>query len=171
MQRKVARQREDWWHKETSKIVSGNSLIAGEKLQVKGMTRKAKKGKRKAQKSGLNRSILETGFSTISDMLKYKAAEAGGFYIESPTPTLKPSQRCAKCWELTPKTLADRTHICQHCGHTEDRDVNAAQVNLIWARGLERASLDAEPSSSTSGISLKQLGAMKRQKLLAQRSS
>lgn len=165
LQRKVARQREDWQHKVTSNIVSSNSLIAGEQLSVKNMTRKAKKGsKRKAQKAGLNRSMLEVGFSTISKMFAYKLAEAGGFYLESPTRQLKPSQRCAKCWELTPKTLADRVHICQHCGHEEDRDVNAAQVNLIWARGQELSSLGAESPSSTSRGSMKQLGALKRQK-------
>ena len=95
LQRKVTRQREDWLHKTTSNIVSGNSLVAGEKLNVKGMTRKAKKGKRKAQKSGLNRSILDVGFGMIGQMLEYKLAEAGGFYVESPTQTLKPTQRCA----------------------------------------------------------------------------
>jgi putative transposase len=168
LQRKVTRQREDWLHKVTSDIVSGNSLVAGEQLNVKNMTRKAKKGsKRKAQKTGLNRSILEVGFGMIGKMLEYKSAEAGGFYLESPTRQIKPSQRCAKCWELTPKTLSDRVHICSNskCGHTEDRDVNAAQVNLIWARGQELASLDVESPSSTSGVSLKQLGAKKRQKL------
>lgn len=168
LQRKVTRQREDWQHKVTSNIVSGNSLIAGEQLSVKNMTRKAKKGsKRKAQKAGLNRSMLEVGFSTISKMLAYKSDEASGFYLESPTRQLKPSQRCAKCWELTPKTLADRVHICQHCGYQEDRDVNAAQVNLIWARGQELSSLGAESPSSTSRGSMKQLGALKRQKLQA----
>lgn len=170
LQRKVTRQREDWLHKVTSDIVSGNSLVAGEQLSIKNMTRKAKKGsKRKAQKTGLNRSILEVGFGLIGKMLEYKSAEAGGFYLESPTRQLKPSQRCAKCWELTPKTLSDRVHICSNpkCGHTEDRDVNAAQVNLIWARGQELASLDVESPSSTSGVSLKQLGAKKRQKLQA----
>jgi putative transposase len=151
-QRKVARQREDWLHKTTSDIVSSNSLVAGEQLNVKGMTAKVKKKKRKAQKAGLNRSILDVGFGMIGGMLEYKLAEAGGFYVESPTQTLKPTQRCAKCWELTPKTLADRTHICSNpnCNHTEDRDVNAAQVNLIWARGQELSSLDAESPSSTS---------------------
>jgi putative transposase len=168
-ERKVTRQREDWLHKTTSNIVSSNSLVAGEKLNVKGMTAKAKKGKRKAQKAGLNRSILEVGFSTIGKMFEYKLAEAGGFYVESPTRELKPSQRCAKCWELTRKTLADRVHNCQHCGHTEDRDINAAQVNLIWAKGLGTSLLDAEPSSSTAKTrkpagSMRQLGAKKRQK-------
>jgi putative transposase len=170
-QSKVARQRENWLHQLTSNIVSGHSLVAGEQLNVKGMTAKAKKGsQRKAQKTGLNRSILEVGFGAMGTMLRYKLAEAGGFYVESPTQKLKPSQRCAKCWELTPKTLADRVHVCQHCGHTEDRDVNAAQVNLTWARGQELSSLDAESPSSTPCGSMRQLGMKKRQKLLAQRS-
>ncbi|WP_448596927.1 hypothetical protein [Thermoleptolyngbya sp.] len=40
-----------------------------------------------------------------------------------------------------------------------------AQINERWARGLERASLDVEPLSSTSCGSMKQLGAKKRRKL------
>ncbi|MEQ8381995.1 MAG: transposase, partial [Coleofasciculus sp. A1-SPW-01] len=172
LQGKISRQREDWLHKTTSEIVSGNSLIGGEQLNVKGMTRKANKGKRKKQKAGLNRSILDVGFGIVGDLLSYKSAEAGGFYVESPTRTLKPTQRCAKCWELTPKTLSDRVHICSNpdCKHVEDRDVNAAQVNEIWARGLERTSLDAELPSSTDCGSMKQLGAQKRQKQRLQRS-
>lgn len=164
LQRKVTRQREDWLHKTTCKIVSGNSLIAGEHLNVKGMTSSCEKGKRKKQKAGLNRSILEVGFGMIGGLLEYKAAEAGGFYLESPTRTLKPTQRCAKCWALTPKTLKDRVHVCSNpsCKHVEDRDVNAAQVNVIWARGEELTSLDAESLSSTSCGSMKQLGAKKR---------
>ncbi len=186
LQRKVTRQREHWLHQTTSNIVSSNSLVAGEQLNVLGMTGKAKKahesavrlrlpqnsrkgGKRKAQKAGLNRSILEVAFGMIGQMLSYKLAEAGGFYVESPTRTLKPTQRCAKCWELTPKTLVDRVHICAHCSHTEDRDINAAQVNLIWARGQELSSLDSESPSSTAKArkhtgSMQQLGAKKSQK-------
>jgi putative transposase len=146
LQRKVTRSREDWLYKATSNIVSSNSLVAGEELNVKGMTAKSKKGKCKKQKAGLNRSILDVAMAMIGKMLDYKLIEAGGFYVESPTRQLKPTQRCAKCWELTPKTLADRVHVCSNpdCNHTEDRDVNAAQVNLIWARGKELASLDGE---------------------------
>ena len=164
LQRKVTRQREDWLHQTTSNIVRSNSLVGGEQLNVKGMTSKARKGKRSSQKAGLNRSILEVGFGMIGQMLSYKLAEAGGFYVESPTRTLKPTQRCAKCWELTPKTLTDRVHICSHCSHTQDRDVNAAQVNLIWARGQELSSVDAEPSTSISCGSMRQVGALKRLK-------
>jgi putative transposase len=105
LKRKVANQRSDWQHKVTSNIVSSNSLIAGEKLNVKSMTASAKQGKRKKPKAGLNRSMLDVGFGQIGQMLEYKEREAGGFYVESPTRQLKPTQRCAKCWQLTPKTL------------------------------------------------------------------
>lgn len=171
LQRQVALKRENWLHQISSSIVSSYSLVAGEQLNVKGMTRKGKKQKR--QKAGLNRSMLDVGFGMIGGMIAYKQAEAGGFYVESPTRTLKPTQRCAKCWELTAKTLADRVHICSNpaCQHTEDRDTNAALVNLIWARGQELSSLNAESPSSTSCGSMRQLGALKRLKLTVQRSN
>lgn len=168
LKRRVANQRGDWLHKLTSGIVSSNSLVAGEQLNVKGMTRKAKKGsKRKQQKAGLNRSILSVGFGMIGPMIAYKEREAGGFYLESPTQQLKPSQRCAKCWELTPKALSDRVHACSNpkCGHVEDRDTNAAQVNLIWARGQELDLLSAESAIPTDCGSMRQMAARKRRKL------
>lgn len=44
LQRKVANQRQDWVHKVATQIVSNNSMVATEKLNIKGMTRLAKKG-------------------------------------------------------------------------------------------------------------------------------
>lgn len=59
LQRKVAEQRQHWVHQVAAEIVSSNSLVATEKLNIKGMTRKAKKGsKRKAQKTGLNHAVV-----------------------------------------------------------------------------------------------------------------
>jgi putative transposase len=66
-------------------------------------------------------------------MLAYKAVEAGTRLHLSNTRQLKPSQRCAKCWEIVPKTLAQRLHKCPHCGHTMQRDQNSALVVLIDA--------------------------------------
>ncbi|MEA5518598.1 transposase [Limnoraphis robusta] len=133
VKRKVANQRQDWTHKVAAQIVSGNSLVVTEKLNIKGMTRKAKKGsKRKRQKTGLNRNLLDVAIGMLRESIKYKVVEAGGIFLEAPTQQLKPTQRCNNCWELTPKTLNDRVHICSHCGHTEDRDINAAQVCLTW---------------------------------------
>jgi putative transposase len=66
-------------------------------------------------------------------MLLYKAEEAGSRLHLSNTRQLKPSQRCAGCWEIVPKTLAERVHQCPHCGHTMPRDQNSALVVLIDA--------------------------------------
>jgi len=51
----------------------------------------------------------------------------------SDTRQLKPSQRCSSCWEIVPKTLAQRMHECPHCGLKMPRDQNAASVMLIDA--------------------------------------
>ena len=82
MIRKVGRQRQDWVHQVSSSIVRGNSLIATEKLNIKGMTHQAKKGsKRKAQKTGLNRHMLDVGM--LKSAIDYKVHEAGGSYRDT----------------------------------------------------------------------------------------
>ena len=119
--------------------------------------------------------MLDVGIGMLKQAIAYKAKEAGAIYLEASTLSLKPTQRCAACWKLTKNDLSDRLHVCSNskCNHTEDRDINAAQVCLAWARGLERTSLDDDGSSSTSSPAVKhcggfqQLAQMKRQKLAA----
>lgn len=166
VKRQVKNKRHNWVHQVAVDITRRHSIIVTEKINLKGMTRKAKTGKRKRQKTGLNRSLLDVGIGMLKDAIEYKLAEGNGFLVHAPTRQLKPTQRCAKCWELTPKTLSDRLHICSNpvCGHIEDRDINSAQVCEIWVRGEELASLVAESPSSTACGSMKQLGALKRQK-------
>ncbi|MGL4619890.1 MAG: RNA-guided endonuclease InsQ/TnpB family protein [Chroococcidiopsis sp.] len=168
IQSKVARQRQDWQHKVATDIVSSNSFVATEQLNLKNLTRKAKKGsKRKAQKTGLNRNLLDVGIGNLKDLIKYKVTEAGGIYLEIPTRKVAPSQTCPGCGIKRKKDLSERTHICD-CGIKQplDRDVAAAIVMLNYARGQELSSPDAESPSSISCGSMRQLGALKRQKLV-----
>ncbi|NJM72503.1 MAG: transposase [Scytonema sp. RU_4_4] len=167
IQSKVARHRLDWQHKVSTQIVRCNSLVATEKLNLKGMTRKSK-GKRKRQKSGLNRSLLDVGIGNLKDLVQYKVTEAGGFYIEVPTQKVKPSQTCPNCGHQKKKTLAQRTHHCSECNYQCDRDVAAAMVMLHYARGMERTSTGADESTSTWCGSFKQVAQVKRQKPLPQ---
>jgi putative transposase len=96
--RSVSNQRQNWVHQIAAEIVSSNSFVAMEKLEVKNMTRKAKKGgKRKKQKAGLNKSILDVGFGMLTNTIKYKVEQIGGIFIEVPTRKVKPSQTCPKC--------------------------------------------------------------------------
>lgn len=136
LQRKVAESRQDWIHKVAAQIVSSNSMVATEKLNLKNLTKKAKKGsKRKRQKTGLNRSILDVGIGMLRSAIQYKIEEAGGFFVEVPTQKVKPSQTCPNCGHQKEKSLKERLHSCEKCGYTGDRDVVAAQVMLNWATG------------------------------------
>lgn len=166
LERKVANQRQNWVHQVAAEIVSSNSLVATEKLNIKGMTRKAKKGsKRKAQKTGLNRSMLDVGIGALRSVIQYKLAEADGIFVEVPTVKVKPSQTCPSCGSQKKKELSERVHSCP-CGFTCDRDVAAAQVMLNWAMGLG-TSLDKRGSDSATSIhcgGFKQLAELKRQK-------
>ena len=148
LKRKVANQRANWVHQVSTEIVSCNSLVATEKLNVKNMTRKAKKGsKRKRQKTGLNRNILDVGMGMLLSAIEYKVVEAGGVFLKAPTTKLKPSQRCSKCGHVEKKTLSERIHKCSQCSYSADRDVNAAQVILSWALGTSVLKRGADPST------------------------
>ncbi|MGL4880652.1 MAG: zinc ribbon domain-containing protein, partial [Waterburya sp.] len=102
----------------------------------------------------------------LKSLIKYKVTEAGGIYIEIPTRKVAPSQTCPGCGIKRKKDLSERIHTCD-CGiESVERDVAAAMVMLDYARGKELASSDVESPSSTLCGSMKQLGALKRQKLL-----
>jgi putative transposase len=132
-----ANQRHDFLHQTTAKVIARVALLATEKLGAERMVKSAKgtiaePGKNVAQKAGLNREILATSPGTYHKMLRYKAEEAGSLYVETPTRSLKPSQRCSNCWQVAKKTLSERVHRC-NCGCVLTRDQNGARVNLRWA--------------------------------------
>lgn len=77
----------------------------------------------------LSRVISDIGFYNVKEKLQYKSAyknrtllEAGTFYPSSKT--------CSVCGHVKGKlSLSERTFICEKCGNTLDRDLNAA-INL-----------------------------------------
>ncbi|MBW4641187.1 MAG: transposase [Gloeocapsa sp. UFS-A4-WI-NPMV-4B04] len=171
LQNKVALRRQNWVHQVATDIVSSNSLVATEELAVKNMTASSKKGKRKRQKAGLNRSILDVGFGMLRSAIKYKVIEAGGVFVDVPTKKIKPSQTCPECGLQQKKELDERIHQCP-CGCTLDRDVAAAQVCLNYARGLGTSLLDGDgsalPKTPQKCGGFRQQNQAKRQKLQAQ---
>lgn len=174
LQRKVANQRQNWVHQIATQIVSSNSMVATEKLNLKGMTRKPKPGsKSKRQKTGRNRSMLDVGMGALRSTIEYKLAEAGGIFVEVPTQKVKPSQTCPNCGHQEKKTLEQRTHQCKECGYTSDRDVAAAKVMLSWALGTNVLNRGEGSSTSVPKVhkdcgGMKQLASLKRQKLQSQ---
>ena len=126
---KTARQRLDHHHKLSAAIAAKAAIFAAEKLSVKNMTASAAGT---IEAPGLNREILDTAPALLMQLIVYKVNETGGQYLEAPTRTLKPSQRCPACWCVKKKMLAERMHRCR-CGCEMDRDLAAALVVLRWA--------------------------------------
>jgi len=120
--RKIRRQRDDFLHKLSTKLVTNYSCIVFEDLNIKGMLKNHK----------LAKHISDASWNKLIQMTTYKAEEAGGqVKLVNPRYT---SQNCSGCGERIPKTLADRTHICPKCGLVMDRDENAAK-NICTAGG------------------------------------
>ncbi len=174
----MANQRLDWQHKVTSDIASRHDIGVTEKLNTKGMTRKAKKGsKGKKQKAGLNKSLLSVGFGTLNQMIAYKIEAKGGLLLSLNTRKVKPSQRCPNCGTVHKDwaNLSNRYHICHSCNFEIERDKGSVLVMYNIAtnqqQGLGTNLLDSGCLSSTSSTSkrkhtgsMKQLGQLKRQK-------
>jgi putative transposase len=157
---RTARRRLDWMHKTSADLASLYALVATEELRIANLTRSAagtvdEPGKNVAQKSGLNREILDTAPALFTSLLRCKVLETGGEWVTAPTRKLKPSQRCPHCWDVAKKQLSDRMHRCQPCGYTEPRDVASSRVVIRWAletqyNGREPANADFKTRETSS---------------------
>jgi len=117
---KVTNKRNDFLHKFSRKLVGEYGLIALEKLDVIGLIRK-----------NFGKQISDVSWGKFSDMISYKAAEAGCqvVFVE-PKGTTK---QCSACGHFKEMPLAERTYVCGVCGLVEDRDLNAAKNVLAKA--------------------------------------
>ncbi len=151
--RKIRNQRKDFHHKASHKLVNYYQVIVFEDLQVKNLT-KAPAPKQNengkylpngaAAKAGLNKSILDAGWSTFTQTMSVKAAWAGRTIIfVDPSMT---SQLCSGCGAVVKKDLSERWHSCE-CGTELDRDTNAA-INIL-NKGKKQLSGGARPTSAT----------------------
>ena len=139
LQRKAVNARKDYLHKLSTEIAKNHGIIKIERLRVKNMPKSVKRtletvGVNVKAKNGLNRSILDQGWSMFATMLRYKLAQCGGRLVEvDPRYT---SQACAECWAIDRANRPDQaTFACVACGHTDNADVNAAR-NIHQARAL-----------------------------------
>lgn len=151
--RKIANQRKDFQHKASRKLVNQYQVIVFEDLQTKNLT-KAPAPKQDEQgtylpngataKAGLNKSILDAGWSTLTEMVSAKAAWAGRTVLfVNPSKT---SQICPNCGTVRKKTLDERWHSCE-CGCELDRDTASAKV--ILDVGRKTLSVGTRPTLAT----------------------
>ncbi|KAA0911302.1 RNA-guided endonuclease TnpB family protein [Pusillimonas sp. ANT_WB101] len=152
-QRYGADVRRDFCHQTSHALVTDTryKLFVFEALNVKNMTASAKgsikaPGKNVRQKTGLNRSILASGWVQIKLYTHYKARRAGKLSIE--VPAHYSSQECSQCgFTHQDNRLSQAVFVCQRCHHTDNADTNAAKVlvkrgvSLILSDGLVKKSV------------------------------
>ena len=128
---KIANCRKDHLHKASTELVKNNALIVIGNLSAA-----------KLIKTKMAKSVLDTGFSALKTMLKYKCENAGVSFEEVNESFT--SQVCSSCGEITASSPKGRTDLgirvwqCsnEHCLSLNDRDINAAKN--ILALGHKR---------------------------------
>jgi putative transposase len=131
--RSVRRMRLNWLHKQALYYASNYGVVIVEHLDIQNMTASAAgtdedPGQNVSQKAGLNRSILEQGWYTFTQILSYKLEERGGVLVE--VKAQYSSQTCSRCGHVDAASRRDREFCCTSCGYEADADHNAAQVLL-----------------------------------------
>ena len=94
---------------------------------------------RKLVKTKMAKSVLDTGFSALKTLLKYKCENAGVWYEEVNEAYTTQTCSCCGSRSSSPKGrtgLGIREWQCMECGTLHDRDVNSA-LNIL-ALGHER---------------------------------
>lgn len=125
LERKIARQRETYYHQITAEIVNRADMIATETLRIKNMFKNHR----------LAYALADAAMSDFLDKLKYKAKRSG-VEIKTVGQFEATSQICNKCGfqNKTVKSLSIRTWVCPKCGEEHDRDINAAKNILAMAQ-------------------------------------
>ncbi len=133
--RHMAMKRHDWQHRVSRRLSDAAGTVVIEDLKVRTMTRSARgtkeePGRKVRSKAGLNRVILETGWSSFRRMLEYKARRV---VTVNPAWT---SQTCAACGVTSAQSRRTRDRFqCVACGHADHADLNAAANILASGTG------------------------------------
>jgi putative transposase len=111
---KIKRQRLDFFHKESLKLVKEFDRVVFEDLNIQGMM----------QNHHLAKSIADAAWGTFVSVHSCKAANAGR-KVEQVNPYAT-SQMCSQCNARMKLSLSMRVFTCSECGHEDSRDANAA---------------------------------------------
>ena len=134
---RIGNARRDFLHKATTEISKNHAMVAIEDLQVSIMSKSSKgtteaPGKNVAQKSGLNKAILDQGWFEFRRQLEYKLNWRGAILV--PIQAHYTSQTCPACGHVAKENRQTQAvFACVDCGHEENADVVGA-MNVL-ARG------------------------------------
>lgn len=133
---RIANARLDFLHKTSSTISKNHARVCIEDLQVQNMSRSAAgtiatPGKNVRAKSGLNKAILDQGWSEFRRQLAYKLAWNGGQVIA--VPPQNTSRTCPSCGHIAKANRPSQARFeCVACDFREHADVVGA-INVLRA--------------------------------------
>lgn len=143
---RISNTRKDFQHKLSRKLVNENQVIIVENLAVKNMVRN----------HNLAKAINDVGWSSFTNMLKYKAEKEGKIYLEIGR-FFPSSKTCHVCLnQMGSLSLEVRSWECPGCKTRHDRDVNAA-IN-IRDEGLRLLALGTSATANGGNVSPKRGG-------------
>lgn len=144
---RVRCKRNDFLHKTANTLLKKSDLIIHEDLDIVKMMRRPEpiKDEKTGEylrngaciRSNINKSISDAAWKKFLLILKYKA-EKKGKKVVSVDPDMT-TEICSECGNVVRKSLSTRTHLCNFCGYSDDRDKNAAKN--ILRLGLESLGL------------------------------
>ena len=126
---KVSNQRKDFLHKESRRVAEAWDAVVVEDLNMKAMS----------QTLSLGKATMDNGNGMFRAFLAYKLADRGKQLVRIDK-WFPSSKLCRACGTIhTELTLSDRIWLCDGCGITYHRDVNAA--GNIRAEGIRLLSI------------------------------
>nr|WP_276978108.1 transposase [Ferrimicrobium acidiphilum] len=125
---KVARQRSNFNHVLSARVVRAHDLVIMEDLRIKNMVKNYH----------LAKSIHDAAWHQLRTFIEYKEKRRGG--LMHPVEPAYGSQDCNACGARNHILLSQRVFKCDECSHEQDRDVNAAANYL--QRGLRELGQD-----------------------------
>ena len=130
----IANARRDFLHKATTTLSQNHALVFIEDLQVGNMSKSAagtaeNPGKNVAQKSDLNKAILDQGWGEFRRQLDYKLAWKGGMLFA--VPPHYTSQECPECHHVAADNRQTQAQfVCVQC-HYENNADHVGAINVL----------------------------------------
>ena len=138
----IANVRKNFVHKVSNDISKNHVVVCIEDLPVKNMSKRATN--KVAQKSGLNRSILDASPFELRRQLEYKTQWQGGLLV--PVPAQNTSRKCPECGHVSAENRKSQAKfVCLSC----EFSANADFVGAVNIREAGLASLACSQSSPT----------------------
>jgi putative transposase len=131
---RVRARRHHFLHQVSNQLVKTHDRLVIEDLNITGMLTNHR----------LAAAISDAAWGELGRQIAYKQAWRGGHVLVADR-WFPSSKTCSNCGDVTATlTLADRVFHCVNCGHTVDRDLNAAVNLAAWGAKHHSQVLDPE---------------------------